>query len=124
MNYTDKTAVQNYILTNIDVAFDTQLTAYIEAMSRYADEYTGRTLVAADDDTTRLYDGDGTQSVRIDDVVSITEVTVDDVVVTPFAYPANTVRRYRLDLSGSRFTAGQQNVAVTVRLLREPPGAA
>lgn len=115
MPYTTKAAIENYLQTDIDPAFDTQLTEYIAAMSRYADEYTGRTLVAGADDTTCLYDGNGEKSLRIDDVVSITEVTVDDVVVTPFAYPANTVRRYRLELSGSCFTVGQQNVSVTGR---------
>ena len=112
MNYTVKTAVQNYTLTNIDVTFDTQLTAWITAMSRFMDNYTGRTLVE-DTASPRLYDGNDCAELKIDDVNTITEVTVDDVVVTAYAYPSNSARKYLLKLDGDTFTAGMQNVSVT-----------
>jgi len=112
MIYTDKTAVQNYTLTNIDVTFDTQLTAWITAMSRYMDNYCGCTLVDTGS-STRLFDGNGAEEMKIDDVLSITLVTVDAVTVTPLAYPANSARKYLLSLDNQTFTAGRQNVAVT-----------
>jgi hypothetical protein len=112
MPYTDKTAVQNYSLTNIDGAFDVQLTAWITAMSRFMDQYTGRTLVQ-DTATTRMYDGNVDAELKIDDVNAITEVTVDDVVITPYTYPANSARKYLLRLQDDYFPIGMQNVAVT-----------
>ena len=112
MNYSDKTAVQNYTLTNIDVTFDTQLTAWIAAMSRFMDNYTGRTLVQ-DTASTRTYDGSGDGELKIDDVNLITQVAVGGVVVTPYAYPSNSARKYVLKLDGDIFVTGMQNVAVT-----------
>jgi len=113
MNYTDKTAVQNYTLTNINSSFDTQLAEWIAAMSRFMDKYTGRTLVAADAPETRKYDGTGTDTLIIDDVHTITAVTVDEAEVTPAQYPANSSRKYRLVLPRDLWITGLQNVEVT-----------
>ena len=112
MSYTTKAAVQNYTLTNIDVSLDTQLTEWITGMSRFMDQYTSRTLVAGDP-TTRKYDGNGGDTLIIDDVHDITEVTVDDVVVTPITYPASTSRKYKLVLRDNYWAKGLQNVEVT-----------
>lgn len=113
MNYTDKTAVQNYTLTNINVTLDSQLTEWIAAMSRFMDKYTGRTLVAEASPETRKYDGSGTDSLSIDDAHSITTVTVDGTAVTPVQYPANKPRKYRLALPNTLWITGLQNVEVT-----------
>ncbi len=112
MNYTTKQEVQNYLKRNIDAAFDTQLTTYIEAMSRYADNFCGQTLVA-ETETTRLYDGNNRNELPIDDVHDITAVTIDGTTVTPFQYPANRSRKNLLTFRYDYFIAGNQNVAVT-----------
>lgn len=112
MNYTDKQAVQNYIKRNIDAAFDTQLNAYIEAMSRFADGYCSCTLVA-ETETTRKYDGNGDSVLEIDGAYDITAVTVDGATVTPLKYPANSERTTSLELMYDTFSRGRQNVHVT-----------
>jgi len=112
MLYTDKTAVQNYVLTNIDASFNAQVTEWITAMSRFMDRYTGRTLVEDTADT-RVFDGNGERELVIDEVCDITAVTVGGTTITPYEYPANSAAKYRLELDTDVFTRGKQNVAVT-----------
>lgn len=112
MNYTDQAAVQNYLLTSIDGTFTAQLTEWIAAQSRFMDTYCARTLVDTEA-TTRLFDGDGSNTLMIDEMHSISEITVSDVVKTPYQYPANSSRKTSLVLDLDYFTRGYQNVAVT-----------
>lgn len=113
MIYTDKTAVQNYTLTNINVSLDTQLTEWITAMSRFMDNHCGITLVGEAPAVTRVYDGNGEAELKIDSAYTVTTVTVDGTAVTPLKYPANSPRTYLLRLTDGTFTVGMQNVAVT-----------
>lgn len=112
MNYTTKSEVQNYLKRNIDAGFDTQLTTYIEAMSRFADTFCGCILVE-ETPTTRKYDGNGSNELYIDGVHDITEVTADDAVITPIFYPANKPRKTSMVLTTSVFPSGYQNIEVT-----------
>lgn len=111
MPYTTKLAVQNYLLTNIDASFDTQLAEWIDGVGLYMDGYCGCTLVNATP-STRLYDGNNDCSLKIDDVYDVTQVKVGDVVITPYLYPANSARKYLLKLQGDIFPTGMQNVSV------------
>lgn len=113
MNYTDKTAIQNYTLTNINVLLDTQLTEWIDGMSRFMDNHCGITLVGVAPVVTRVYDGNGEGDLKIDSAYGITTVTVDGTAVTPLKYPSNSPRTYVLRLPGGAFTVGMQNVSVT-----------
>lgn len=115
MIYSDKTAVQNYLLTTIDASFDGQLNAWIAAVSQYMDTYTGRELVAPATAETRKYDGNNADELMIDHAHVITAVTVDGVTVTPLQYPSNKPRKNRLVLPGTLFITGLQNVEVTAR---------
>lgn len=114
MNYTTKSEVQNYLKRNIDTGFDTQLTTYIEAMSQFADNFVGCTLVDATP-STRKYDGSGETSLLIDDCHTITEITVDgaSVLTDVVQYPANQPRKNTLKLPYTGFPEGNQNVEVT-----------
>lgn len=111
MPYTDQASIENYLLTAVDVAYASQLADWIDGMSRYMDQYCGCTLVNATPGT-RVYDGTGYSELKIDDVYDITSVSVDGTVVTPYAYPANSGRKYRLELASDTFTVGNQNVSV------------
>ncbi len=110
--YTEKNAVQTYLLTNIDVTFDTQLSEWIRAMSQYIDEQVGYP-VFTDEETTRLYDGNGELRQLISPVHTITEVTLDDEVITPVKAPYNNPVKRELIFSDSYFTQGTANLAVT-----------
>jgi len=111
MNYTDRTAVLNYLLLTAEASFTTQIDEWIAGMSRYMDHYTGRTLVQ-DTESTQKYDGNGTSELVIDDVHDIAEVTVFSTAVTPYEYPANTSRKNQLQLETNIFSRGKQNVSV------------
>ena len=44
--YTNKEAIENYILQEIDVSFDTQLDAWIAGVETIIDQITGRNFIA------------------------------------------------------------------------------
>ncbi len=110
--YTDADAVKKYLLTTIDASFDTQIDAWIDAASRMIDGYCGLT-VYDDAASTYTFNGTGEDFLIINSVYDVSEVKVDDVVVTPYLYPANSARKYHLELADGCFTTGRQNVSVT-----------
>ena len=112
MQYTDKTAVQNYTLTNIDSAFNTQLTEWITAMSEYIDQRVGYPLYT-ETESERLYDGSGAEEQLIGAANSITAVTVDGVAVTPVYGPYNQPTKTFMLLPNQYFPVGYANVSVT-----------
>lgn len=76
--YTDKAAVENYLLTTIAASFDAQLTEWITAMSNFIDNQTGRIFIADTVATARLFEGVNHQKLLIDDCVAVTLVEVGD----------------------------------------------
>lgn len=113
--YTTKDAVEKYLLTEIDDAFNDQLDSWILGVSQFMDTYTGRQLVADATPETRKYDGNGADELMIDHAQAISAVTVDGVAVTPLQYPANKPRKNRLVLVGTLWITGLQNVLVTAK---------
>lgn len=114
IQYTDKTAVENYLIKTIDDSFDAQLTEWIEAMSLLIDSMANRTIFRETPETFK-YDGDGTRLILIKDCVDITAVTVDGIDLTSeiVKYPANKGYTSRIALPDRIFTKGMQNVSVT-----------
>jgi len=111
MNYCSRTDVTNYLLTTIDSGFNSTVDGWIGSMSRFMDQYCGRTLVA-ESETTRKFDGNGRSELVIDEVNTISEVRVGGTIVTPLQYPANWDPKHKLLLETNIFTAGRQNVEV------------
>ncbi|MEJ6011436.1 hypothetical protein [Novosphingobium aquae] len=117
MEYTDKTAVQNYLLTNIENTFDTQLAAYITAMTEFIDQRAGYPIYR-NAESTNLYDGQGDNLLSIspvctNDTVTTIDVTIDGVAVDPLMAPYNSVTKRELVLRGEVFPTDYANVAVT-----------
>ena len=113
MVYTTKTNIEKYLVITIDASYNTKVAEWIEAMSRFMDKKTGRTLVEADE-TTRKYDGDGTDTVLIDNCNTITAVeSPNGTAISPIEYPANSESKTKLVLDGDYFAKGLQNVEVT-----------
>lgn len=120
-NYTTIAKVEAYTLKDITATFEDEVTVWIEAMSRYADEYCNRTLVQSDESDpseTKYYDGEGKTHLSIDDCQSITSVALGDSygenfsAVTDYVkYPAVAPHR-ALILKSGVFTGGIQNVKV------------
>jgi hypothetical protein len=132
--YTTRQKIENYLLITIDASFYDQVTAWIEEVEKYIDNLTGRSFaVEIDEDdstggllaTERVYDGDGTTTILIDDCVGVTKLEIDGDEATEFVtYPANTLPKTKLKLTAGRFTRGTQNIKVTAQwgYSATPPG--
>jgi hypothetical protein len=114
--YTSKTAIENYILKTIDPSFDLQIAEYIEGVEKVIEKLTGRNFIADSASGKRLYDGDGSPILLIDDAQEITKVEVNDVEVDSayiYKYPANKTPKNKIVLSGAYFSSGKQNITIT-----------
>lgn len=72
--YTTEEKVENYILYDIDSSFSTQIDEWIEGVSKYIENYTGRVFIADTDASARSYDGNGRRDLIIDDCIEVTKV--------------------------------------------------
>lgn len=72
--YTSKAKVQNYLLKEIAGSYDAQIDKWIEGVENIIDKITQRNFKADVTATERLYDGDGTIELMIDECVQITKV--------------------------------------------------
>ena len=125
MAYTNKDTVQNYLAINIDACFDDYIDLLIAAAKRYIDNYTG-TEFESSDDTYRLYDGSGTNTILTDDFTSITKIELldsdRDVDTTLnnaddwYLYPENKTTKNKIildtDADFVHFHMGHQNIKV------------
>lgn len=130
--YTNKTAIQNYILQAIVSDFDTQVNDWISAVERTIDQITGRNFIADTTATARLYDGDGECELLIDDAVAVTVVesgldsyggqfnTVsatgsDRYFLEPANYAALGKPIRKISLSARVWAEGKQNNRITAK---------
>lgn len=120
--YTTRQKVENYLLTTIDASIYDQITDWIEEVEANIEKITGRIFVADDEDSDRVYDGDNTDMLLIDDAVSVTTVEVDGAKIdaTDLKFePANAAVRGKpitaIVYDGGVFTKGKQNVTVTAK---------
>ena len=130
--YTDKAAIQNYMLKDIDASFDGTIDEWIEGAENTIDLLTGRNFIADQAATVRYFSGDNEKELIIDDCVEITlvELGQDDYggtfqTVDPtgssryFAEPVNAIAKKmpftKLVLRATRWTAGKQNHKVTAK---------
>jgi hypothetical protein len=72
--YTTKTKIENYTLTEIDISFNDQIDTWIEAIENYIDKVTGRNFIADTSASERLFNGNGSRNLPIDDCISVTKV--------------------------------------------------
>ena len=88
--YTNINTITNYVLREIDNDFEVQIEDWIEAMSRFIDNETGREIYRADTKV-RKYDGNGKYQIMVDDFVGNPIVTVNGEVVTITVLPVVVV---------------------------------
>lgn len=118
--YTTKDNIEAYLLLTIDPEFDAQVDRWIESATEYVRNYTNREWVAGAE-TTRLYDGSGTQKMMIDEFIDVTDVQVgedwnENMVTIDYAVePYNRVNKNTIIYKTDYFPCGQQNVAVTAK---------
>jgi hypothetical protein len=144
--YTDTTSVELFLsdafqatVLDINNSFSVAISFYIDQMSKYIEEYTGRQFIADTSDSVRLFEIEsedageiGRYSVapnklKIDECVSFTKLEVkggisDDFVQVSrnliLTYPANRTpitRLYVDDGASTQLKIGQQNLKVTAK---------
>lgn len=130
--YTSETKVENYILQNIDSTFSSQIEKWIEAAEAYIDNLTGRNFIADSSASARLYDGDDSPELLIDDAVEVTKVEVgqddygssfeevsasgsDRYFLEPANYSADSVPIMKIVLRARNFPEGHQNNRITAK---------
>lgn len=118
--YTDKTAIENYMLVDIDDSFNDQVDEWIEAIEEYIDHETGRDFTPADEEAAtedRTFDGDGTAILAIDPAIEVEEVRFSET-GDPIAaenYYTTPVRKDTttgIKLKHLVFPRGEQNVYI------------
>ena len=127
MPYTNKARVQNYLLININDSFASQITEWIAVSKEYIDNFCNRTF-EQESATTKLYDGDGTRELLVDDLLTLTKIeildrdgNVDytiDGSTEYYLYPANTTPKTSITIEPTNadvsvFPKGKQNVRLT-----------
>ena len=124
--YTSIAQIQNYLLTDIDLAFQPQVLSWIEQVENYIDQQTDRNFIADSVASIKSYDGNGSDELAIDDCVAVTKVEIYDtegnVVLDTlvagtdyFLEPSNETPKQTIKLYGYRFTKGIQNIKVTAK---------
>lgn len=115
--YTTRQSIENYLLITIDPSFYNQVNEWIEEIEKYIDTKTGRNFLADSIATARLYDGDDTRELLIDDCVSISELKIDGDVIANTEYniyPENAVAKgipiTQLKLIGSIFPSYPEQI--------------
>lgn len=115
--YTTKTEIQNYLLEDIDVSFDSQIDSWIEQCSKEIETITQRIFEAEESDIfeEKVYDGQGKHKMLVDDFIELDSVTVDDVEVDDILeYPNNTLPKFII-YSEEGFPKGRQNIKVSAK---------
>lgn len=130
--YTDVEAVENYMLQTIEEEYQTQVDSWIAGVEKIIEEMTGRIFIADDTASARLFDGDDTPDLLIDECVDVTKVEVGldsyggsflEIGTTGsdkyFEYPENAVVKgqsiKKITLNARCFPAGRQNNRITAK---------
>jgi len=111
--------VESYALITVEEFYDPTVQSFIDAVTSYIEKCTGRTFGDADTEASdKLYDGNNTDEMFIDDASEVTDVKIgDDVLASTdyLVYPANRSPKTRIILPYRRFIPGRQNITVTAK---------
>ncbi len=126
--YTTKEKIENYLLTEIDASFDTQISDWIVAIEDYIEKVTGRIFKADSTSSYRYFDGNGKREIRIDECVAIEEVKIYDEAGTQIysftkdtdyvVHPYNSLPIRKLIINptvSGYFTKGIKNVKIKAK---------
>lgn len=130
--YTTEADIENYMLTDIDPTFASQLDGWIMSVEKIIEQMTGRIFIADAAATARFFDGSGERGLIIDDaaVITLVEAGQDTYGGTFVTVPASGPTRYfaepanastlkvpvtRLLMNGDIWTEGTQNHRVTAK---------
>lgn len=132
--YTGQEAVENYLTKSIAAQYLDQVDEWALGVSRYIMQVTGRQFVADAAASARLFDGDGTEELIVDDFVDSAHLTVeagtDDAGTSFSTIPAGGATGYillpnnaaargvpfrKIVLRSDVFVEGMQNHRITAR---------
>ncbi len=120
--YTSKDRVEALMLIKIKPEWQEYFDIFLESAENYIDTFTGRNFVADTEFSEKVYDGDGSREIIIDDCVLIEKITIDGgTVLNPddiLTYPANQIPKIRVVIPkeiNSYFSRGNQNIKVSAK---------
>jgi len=124
--YTSKQNLQNFLVLNISSDLDDQINEWIDAAEAWINKYCGREF-EQESATSKLYDGDGTKELLVDDVLTVTRIetldeerNVNDTLDNTdyyWLYPANETPKWKIVIDSRNapiavFPRGRQNIRV------------
>lgn len=117
--YTTITEIENYLLTNIIPDFRPQVDTWITQMSKYIENYTGRTFIEIEEE--RVFDGNDVQIINelmVDDFTELISLKIGDKEIDlekVLVYPSNSEKKDRIILVQDYFWKGRQNIKVNAK---------
>lgn len=118
MAYATIEQIEDYLLIDIDAGFESSVDGFIAQAESIINSYTNRNFTPPAENaeaTSKLYDGDGSDCLFIDDAISIASVSINGTELDSdsyYLYPANKLPKTKIVLDGSVFTRGKQNIEV------------
>jgi hypothetical protein len=127
--YTSRAKIEDFLLLAIDESFHDRVDNWIGDVERFIDEYTGRNFIADGTASARLFNGNNTNELEIDDCVAVTVVEIgnDDYgssfsTISGSGYvllPANAIAKgfpiKAIHLKEEIFGRGLQNQRITAK---------
>jgi len=117
--YTNKSQIENYLLTTVNAIFHDQLNDWIAMMETHINKVTGRNFIADTVATEKLYDGNGEDELLVDDFIGTPTIEINGVELASdqyLIYPANTEKKNIIKrVSGSIWAEDDQSIGVTAK---------
>lgn len=131
--YTNETAIENYLLIDIDASLSSTVTEWIKAISNYIDSYCGRPEgFDSGAATVQYYDGTGISEIKIENNTEVTAVEIIEVNGTDteytltegenndyITYPYNRLPIYKLIMTANSqvgaFLSGRKRIKITAK---------
>lgn len=120
--YTTLEQIENYLSKEVDSTFYTQIDSWIASMEKFIDNYTDRNFKADSVASARVYDGDNTDELLIDECIEVIKLEIGENntnVTKYFTYPANASARgvpiHKIRMEDATFPCGLQNNRVTAK---------
>ena len=112
--YTTIAQIEDYLLTEIAPAFEHRVLSWIEQVSRYIEQETGRVFIASA--SVKKYDGNSKDELFIDEIASLVSIKINGMFISSgdiLLYPANETPKTRIKLRNGIFNKGEQNIEIT-----------
>ena len=110
--YTTIRQVEKYLGITIKSGLRPQVDIWIEQMSEYIEQITGRVFIART--AVKKYDGNNKTEISVDEVITLTILKINGITITDYLlYPANETPKTRIKLNNGIFTGGSQNIEIT-----------